>query len=261
MEQLSKKYPKSVTGKQCVGICYKKNTKIVHPIYSRVVTKLHSSFCPVAEFYEKQNGKLIRKDIDECNENIQKTDYIYNDIDLLYPYVDFNAQIFLNICYNIDNFSSGLTWISDNNYKSLDTRERIFNLLINAFSETIDIIEISDNRIVDFFNILIRSKYTYKLHELFKYITIQEDTVLIDEKNVKKQENVQKREKMESDESIIIKTNYILKNIVTTNNITNFLSRYFKEKITSSLEKSHSEQMIEKFIVYLNDNIKKTFSK
>lgn len=261
MEQLSKKYPKSVNGKQCVGICYKKNTKIVHPIYSRLVSKLDTSFCPVAEFYEKENGKMIRKDIDECNENIQKTDYIYNDIDLLYPYVDFTAQLFLNICYNIDNFSSGLTWISDNNYKSLDTRERVFNLLIDAFGETIDIIEISDNRIVDFFNILIRSKYTYKLHRLFKYITIKEDTVLIDEKNMKKIDNVQRRDKLESDESIIIKTNYILKNIVTTNNITNFLAKYFKEKITSSLEKSHSEQMIEKFVVYLNDNIKKTFSK
>ena len=261
MDQLSKKYPKSIYGKQCVGTCYKKNIKIVHPIYSRVVTKLDTSFCPVAEFYEKENGKLIRKDIEECNENIQKTDYIYNDIDLLYPYVDFNAEIFLNICYNINNFSSGLSWISENNYKSIDTRERIFNLLIDAYGETIDIIEISDNRIVDFFNILIRSKYTYLLKKLFKYIIIEENTVLINEKDVKKRENLQKRENHESDETIIIKTNYILKNIVTTNNITNFLSKYFKEKITSSLEKSHSEQMIDKFVIYLNDNIKKTFSK
>jgi hypothetical protein len=261
MEQLSKKYPKSIYGKQCVGICYKKNTKIVHPIYSRVVTKLDTSFCPVAEFYEKENGKLIRKDIDECNENIQKKDYIFNDIDLLYPYVDFNSQIFLNICYNINNFSNGLQWIIDNNYKSIDTRERIFNLLIDAYSETIDIIEISDNRIVDFFNILIKSKYTYMLKKLFRYIVIEKDSVFIDEKHMKKTENIQIKEKSETNESIIIKTNYILKNIVTTNNITNFLSKYFKDKIAASLEKTYSEQMIEKFVIYLNDNIKKTFSK
>lgn len=261
MEQLSKKYPKSIYGKQCVGICYKKNTKIVHPIYSRVVTKLDTSFCPVAEFYEKENGKLIRKDVDECNENIQKKDYIFNDIDLLYPYVDFNSQIFLNICYNINNFSNGLQWIVDNNYKSIDTRERIFNLLIDAYSETIDIIEISDNRIVDFFNILIKSKYTYMLKKLFRYIVIEKDSVFIDEKHMKKTENIQIKEKSETNESIIIKTNYILKNIVTTNNITNFLSKYFKDKITASLEKTYSEQMIEKFVIYLNDNIKKTFSK
>jgi len=257
--ELNKKYPKSITGKQCVGICYKKNTKIVHPIYSRVVTNLQTSFCPVAEYYEKENGKLIRKDIDECNEHIQKTD-IMNDNDLLYPYVDFDAKIFLDICYNITDFSSGLLWISENNFRPIDTRERVFNLLINAYSDTIDIIEISDNRIIDFFNILIRSKYTYLLQKLFKYIIIQNDTVLIDEKNIQKREK-KPSETSETSENIIIKTNYILKNIITINNITNFLSKYFKQKITSSLEKSQSETMIENFINYLNDNIKKTFSK
>ena len=259
MEQLSKKYPKSKSGKQCVGICYKKNTKIIHPIYSHVVTNLNNTFCPVAEFYEKENGKLIKKDIDDCNENIQKLDYIYNEFDLLYPYVDFNSQVFLNICYNINNFSDGLTWITNNSHLTLDTRERIFNLLIDAYGKNLDIIEISDNRIVDFINILIKTKYTYTLKNLFKFIHIDEKTVSINEQSIKvKESNLYKKE---TDESIIIKTNYILKNIITINNITNFLSKYFKETLEASIEKTHSEIIIDKFIIHLIDNIKKSFSK
>jgi hypothetical protein len=256
MNQLNKKYPKSKNGKQCVGICYKKNTKIIHPIYSHVVTDLNKSFCPVAEFYEKENGKMVKKDIDECNENIQKMDYIYNEIDFLYPYVDFNISIFLNICYNINTFSDGLTWITDNSHLMLDTRERIFNLIIDAYSSQIDIVEISDNRIVDFLNILIRTKYSYTLKNLFKFIHIDDKTVSLHEKS--KDTSLYKKE---TDESIVIKTNYILKNIITTNNITNFLSKYFKEKIEQSIEKTQTEIMINKFIIYLTDNIKKSFSK
>lgn len=256
MNQLNKKYPKSMNGKQCVGMCYKKNTKIIHPIYSHVVTNLNNSFCPVAEYYEKENGKMIKKDIDECNENIKKIEYIYNEIDFLYPYVDFNSAIFLNMCYNINNFSEGLTWITENSHLVLDTRERIFNLIIDAFATHIDIIEISDNRIVDFLNILIRSKYSYTLKNLFKFIYIDDKTVSINEKS--KDSSLYKKE---TDETIVIKTNYILKNIITTNNITNFLAKYFKEKIEGSIEKLYSEQIIDKFIIYLNDNIKKSFSK
>ena len=259
MENLSKKYPKSITGKQCVGMCYKKNTKIIHPIYSKVVTLVDYPFCPVAEYYEKDNGKLIKKDIDVCNENIQKINNIFNEIDLLYPYVDFNAAIFLNICYNINNFSEGLSWIIDNSHLLIDTRERILNLLIDAYGDHLDIIEISDNRIIDFLHILIRSKYTYTFEKLFKYIYIDEKTVSIDEKSIKIKES--SLHKKETNESIIIKTNYILKNIITTNNITNFLSTYFKDKIDISIEKSQSERIIDKFIIYLIDNIKKSFSK
>ena len=259
MNQLSKKYPKSKTGKQCVGLCYKKNTKIIHPIYSHVVTNLNNSFCPVAEYYVKEDGKTIKKDVDDCNETIQKLDYIYNEIDLLYPYVDFNAIVFLDICYNIHNFSDGLSWISENSHTSIDTRERVFNLSIDSYGSNLDIIEISDNRIVDFIILLIKLKYIYTLKKLFKYIHIDEKLVSIDEKSIKLKENL--INKKESEESIVIKTNYILKNIITINNITNFLSKYFKEKLESNIERTQSEQIIDKFIIYLIDNIKKTFSK
>ena len=259
MEQLTKKYPKSISGKQCVDLCYKKNTKIMHPIYFNLVTNKNDSFCPVANFFEKQNEKIIKNNIDVCNENIQKSNLIFNEIDMLYPYIDFNSMMFLNMCYNINNFSDGLTWIVNNSHLLIDTRERIFNLLLDAYENKIDIIEISDTRISDFIHILIRSKYIYTFENLFKFIHIDDKTVSIDDKSIKiKESNLYKKE---SNESIVIKTNYILKNIIITSNITNFLSTYFKNKIETSIKFSQSEQIIDKFIIYLIDNIKKLFSK
>ena len=62
MEQYlhNKRYPTSNSGLQCVGPCYKKNTKIIHPIYSHVVTDLHNSFCPVAEYYENNPKAKVK---------------------------------------------------------------------------------------------------------------------------------------------------------------------------------------------------------
>ena len=71
MEQLIniKSYPKSINGMQCVGPCYKKNTKILHPIYLNVVTNNEKNFfCPIVEKKEIINGKKISTYVDECNE-------------------------------------------------------------------------------------------------------------------------------------------------------------------------------------------------
>jgi hypothetical protein len=248
MEQINKKYPKSLSGKQCAGPCYKKNTKIIHPLYLHVVTDLDNSFCPVAEYYENKYAKHI----DRCNDNIQKTDLKTNDMELIYPNLDFNSESFLDIFYNIKNFNEGINWISENIHTPIDTRERIFNLIFDAFNKQVDIIEISDNRIIDFVNILIKNKYSQLLSKIFKYIDINDKFVIMKESYPIKKE---------TDETIIIKTNYIIKNLITYENITNFISKFVRTKVESSIIKSYSEIMIDKFIVYLIDNIKKTISK
>ena len=254
--ELNKKYPKSLTGKQCLGPCYKKNTKIIHPLYLFVVS-LSKSFCPVAEHVIIEQNKKVRAHVDECIE-YNESNITNLNLDILYPNLDFNAANFLNIYYNIKNFGEGIEWITQNTQNtqlSINTRERIFNLIFEAFNKDIDIVEISDNRITDFINLLIKTKYNNSLSKLFKYINIDNNFASIHKYSY----NI--RDKTETDETIIIKTNYILKNLITYDNISNFITKNIKSKLDSSVISSYSEILINKFISFLIDNIKKTFLK
>ena len=105
-----KKYPKSVHNRQCIGPCYKKDTKIIHPLYFDLVTNLDSSFCPVVE-WEHDN---ILKIQDNCYEINQNESTSYNTMDLLFPYVDFNTQLFLNLFYKIISYNNGIEWLNNN---------------------------------------------------------------------------------------------------------------------------------------------------
>jgi hypothetical protein len=242
------KYSKSINNRQCLGPCYKKNTKIIHPLYLDIVS-YNKSFCPVVEYIVKENNKQKYAYTDECIENQGKYDLNY-EYNLLNPDLGFSSSNFLSIYYNITNFSEGIKWISDNNNLSIDTRERIFNLIFDAYRDTFDIIELSDNRFNDFFIILIKSKYTNKLTRLFRYIKI-------DNKFVSIKKSYEIKDETESSESIMLKTNFIFKNIITFENLSNFISKHIRSKINVTIILSYSEILIDKFITYLIDDIKK----
>jgi hypothetical protein len=250
------KYSKSNSGLQCVGPCYKKNTKIIHPIYLNVVTDNQNSFCPTAEWINKDNdGKETKYYIDKCTNitNIKESEHI-TSYDLLYPFVDFDEHTFLVRFYNINKFNDAIQWIEDNKHTPINSRQRIFDLGLDAFGSTFDIMEIGDTRTVDFLLQLIKLKYLNKfVMALMKYININQkkDIVkLYDDKNY--------NEESETDESIIIKTNYINKNILTFENLSNFILSYFRKEYKEQRINSPSEIMINKFLTYTNDNIKKT---
>jgi hypothetical protein len=258
MEQynINKKYPKSTSGKQCVGPCYKKNTKIIHPMYLSIITDTHNdAFCPVAEWTktDKDSGKIQRFHVDKCNEYTHKenTSEYATSYDLLYPYVDFNEEIFLQLFYNINNFSEAIQWIEDNKHTPIDSRQRIFDLSIDAFGHSFDIIETSDTRIVDFLLNIIKTKFLNKVViQLFRFVNINSDIV-----------ELKANDKKENDDSIIIKTNYIVKNLLTIENVTNFISNYFRTQYKESRMQYHTEIIIDKFTIYIIGNIKKTFIK
>lgn len=254
-QNITTKYQKTKSGLQCIGNCYKKNTKIIHPINLNIVTSTKFNFCPIAEIsgIDDKSGKTISKNIDECD-NVTLKNYNYNiSYDLLYPYADFNEDYFLEMYYNIDSFSIGIEWITDNKHLPLITRQRIFDLMFNAYGDKLDIIDISDTRIVDFIFDLIKYKYINNLTvALLKYINIDKDKNIVELKY---------NDKKETDETIVIKTNYVNKNILTIENVTNFISSYFIKERTEDKMKYHSEIMIDKFIIYIVGNIKKTFIK
>ena len=252
-------YPKSTSGKQCVGPCYKKNTKIIHPMYFNIITDtLNNSFCPVAEFtnINDTTGKIEKYHVDKCIEqtfkssNPNDSNYV-TSTDLLYPFVDFNEETFLKLFYKIEKFSDSIQWIEDNKHTPMKSRKRIFDLSINAFGNSFDIMETSDTRIVDFILLMFKTTYLNKIVlELLKYLNID---------NEKKFIEIKKNDKKETDESIIIKTNYINKHIITLENVTNFISKYFRTTHTELRMQSHCDNIANKYIIYITENIKKTF--
>lgn len=253
-QNITNKYQKTKSGIQCIGNCYKKNTKIIHPISLDIVTSNKYNFCPITEITGiDKYGINISNKIDQCENVTLKNDYNRISYELLHPYADLNEDYFLRMYYDINSFNKGIYWITENKYLSLLTRQRIFDLILNAYGNKLDIIDISDTRIVDFIFDLIKFKYINNLViALLKYINIDND------KNIVK---LKYNDKKETDETIIIKTNYVNKNILTIENITNFISSYFIKEIIEDKLKSNSEIMIDKFIIYIVSNIKKTFIK
>ena len=113
--------------------------------------------------------------------------------------------------------------------------------------------ETSDTRIVDFILNIIKTKYLNKIIvSLVKYVNINSDKDIVELKY---------NDKKETNESIIIKTNYIVKNLLTIENVTNFISNYFRIQYKEARMQSHTEIIIDKFIIYIIGNIKKTFIK
>lgn len=254
-QNITNKYQKTKSGLQCIGNCYKKNTKIIHPISLDIVTSNKYNFCPVAEItgIDDKSGKIISKNIGECDNVTLKNDVNHISYDLLYPYADLNEDYFLEMYYDINSFNKGIEWIIDNKHLPLITRQRIFDLILDAYGNKLDIIDTSDTRIVDFIFDLIKFKYINNLViALLKYINIDKDKNIVELKY---------NDKKETDETIIIKTNYVNKNILTIENMTNFISYYFIKERTEDKMKSNSEIIINKFIIYIVSNIKKTFIK
>jgi len=250
----NKNYPKSLSGYQCVGPCYKKNTKIIHPIYLNTVTDDKVDFfCPTNEWIQKDDdGNMQRLYIDKCN----KDDFDTGSInDLLFPYTNFDELSFLDTFYNIDNFGGALNWIEENNSVSINTKQRIFDLALEAFKNSFDIIDFNDARIVDFLINLIKQKYLDMFCiDFLRYVSIQGNTVMI-----KYDKNYEY--KNETAETIVIKQNFIIKHLLTIESMTNFVNIYFRKKHDEKIMKYPSEIVINKFILYIIGNIKKTFIK
>lgn len=253
MEQFikSNKYPKSISGKQCVGPCYKKNTKVIHPTYLNIITNVND-FCPINRIEQNINGKKIIIDTDECNNvnNITSSENI-NSYDLLFPYVDFDSTLFLSIFYNITTFSEIIQWLSNNQHQPIDLKERILNLGIDSFIKNIDLIEINDSVIIDFIYELFNKKYfTNIILPFFQYIDVTD-----------KFTKLGFNDKKDNDETIIIKTNYIKKNILNIINISEFIRIFFNKNIEISANDKYTSLMADSFTKYIINNIKQKFIK
>lgn len=239
-----KKFQKSIHNQQCVGPCYKKDTRILHPLYFELITNDKDTFCPVTKWVRDGEERIL----DECYEieNVNKTDY--NTSDLLFPYVNFNTQLFLESFYNIISFSNGIEWLNNNLHLNHKTLIRNFDLIFETFADSIDIIEFSDIKLTDFLIYIIKVKYINEIFiHLKNYIIINKDEVFL-----------KKNDEKDNDESIKIKTNYIIKKFIIQNVIKDFLIYYYdNKKFKFSELYSNMNFLIKNFINYIINEIEK----
>lgn len=247
-----KKYPKSQHNLQCLGPCYAKGTKILHPISLNITSYADHPFCPVNEWESEdpKTGKKYVMDYDKCAIPTRSKD-IGNDelaLNMLLPYIEFNKTSFLKVYYNVFSFEDALDWITNNTDNPINTRARIINSALSVYGKDMDIV---DYRFVNFMQELIKSKYIRKIYsEISPYITVIDDTV---ELTTKKSQ----MKRLSNEDYNIERTNYIIKTFFDNESLSKFCIRYFKYRkdIWNDIN-NHLDNMIEDLIVYIIEKIK-----
>lgn len=127
------KYKKSLSGYQCIGPCYEKNTLIIHPLTLEHIQQGPNPFCPITPFADKF-GKIIQTD--DCNEADQKID-VKQDIDMktLSPIIFFDSGKFLKNYYHLDSLESTIVWIEEHPKSTYATIKRMMNCALEIYGK------------------------------------------------------------------------------------------------------------------------------
>jgi len=218
-----KQYPKSKHGFQCLGPCYYPKTRILHPTTIEPITNFIHPFCPVEPWEEIDNdtGKTQRLSNDSCfnpteRENMSNAEL---ELNILMPYIDFNAEQFIKIYYSIFSFEESIDWIDKNNHVPLETKMRIINSALKAFGKNIDIF---DGRFTDFFIEFIKTKMIKQLY--FKVA----DNIGFDKKTKEIFIVLSENNNLAKNSYCIERINYIIHTFLDKEDVTKFLVRYFK---------------------------------
>ena len=239
-----KKFQKSKHNQQCIGPCYQKNTKILHPLYFETATNPDESFCPVVKWLKGNDEQIL----DECFEVTTQEAQVYNTMDLLFPYVNFNTQLFLNLFYKIVSYSNGIDWLYNNKHLNINSLIRVYDLIFETYGDTLDVIEFTDPKLIEILIHIIKVKYLDKLIiKLTNFITIENNEVFL-KKNIKK----------DDDDTIKIKTNYIIKKYLNVEVLKEFMINYFNNKQHNFSELySNIVYLIINYINYIIEQINK----
>jgi len=213
----TKQYPRSINGRQCITNCYKPKSVILHPTTLNFIND-DQPFCAVDEYiiYDKHNNKNISKFHDICNK--ETTDVQEDIMSLVNPSLNFNSTLFLYTFYNINSFESGLDWITTYTHQNIRTKQRILELILNAYGESITIV---DTRFIDVLFEIIKTFYIDEyIDRLIKYIYI----------NDKNEIYIKETAQTNDEKTKVLKMDYIYNYLLNTNNLTTFCVKYFRVK-------------------------------
>lgn len=242
-DNIVKKYPKSVHGNQCIGPCYEGKTLITHPVSLNTVTN-KDNFCPInisASGNRKEETDICLQPTQNININNKEL-----EINMLNPYIDFNARQFISIYYDIHNFEDSMNWLEENKYLPLETKIRVVKNALFIFSSTIEMV---DHRFIDFFITLIKKKYINHIYNnIYKYIGKNGDSIVL----IKPENN-----KLSKKDLLLERINFIIKFFINNDESQKFLIRYFKSK-KDAIIINYITDIIDEFTEYILVKIKKT---
>ena len=215
-----KKYPKSRKNFQCLGPCYYPGVHAIHPTNLEYFNDDEHSVCPVNEWIEDDGSGDPKKYItDICFNPTEKKSVSSRELELniLTPQINFSPEQFLKIYYQIYSFEESLDYINRNSSIPFGTKSRIINSSLKAFGEKIDLF---DMRLSLFFIEYVKNKgIKYLYDNLNKLIDVDKNKIYF-VKETKLKENEFKKERI----------NYILETFFDKDEITKFISRFFKHK-------------------------------
>lgn len=247
-----KKYPKSKHNFQCLGPCYYPSTMIVHPTQLDIVSDFGHPFCPVEEWKSRdpKTGKELNVSTDTCLNPTESKNIINKELEMniLTPYIDFTADQFLKIYYNIYSFKDGIDWLEENKDIPFLTKERVINALLYAYGQQLDIF---DQRFTNFFIEYVKKTGIRNIYnKINKYIGIENGEIYLENKNLNK---------LESNEKCVERINYIVTKFLNVDDIAKFLMRYLNNNKNDWLDmRDHLNNMILKYIDYIINKIELT---
>nr|QBK89068.1 MAG: uncharacterized protein LCMiAC02_01610 [Mimivirus LCMiAC02] len=241
----NKIYPKGRNGRQCIGPCYKPGEWIIHPITLDYQTNDHAPFCPTEPWSHPMDVDKDVLFIDECkqaSENIDRTNKLV-EYNIILPQIDFDCKKFLKIYYKIFSFENAIVWINKHKHSALFTKLRILECAWKSYGYNIDVI---DDSVVNLYIDIIKRYWIKTIYEnIGGYVHIK-----------KKQIYFSKHDKKNNNKYKIEKINFILKKLITKNNVYKFLVRYIKKNMDkwNTIDNINND-MLSEFISYLSNKI------
>jgi hypothetical protein len=237
------KYQKTLTGEQCITRCYKPLTKIIHPITSSIVGNRSFPFCAIIPI--KRNGKTMP--IGQCtlnNNDNEDNSERQDNLDELYPLINFDAKDFLLTYYDIDSVESFYDFLKNNRLHQILTKLRVIDCFIITYGKDVSMINnIFSETILN----IIKSFWIKRMYgKLSKYVMCNDDEkcVFIDPSNNKnkKGDYIQQRIK------------YMYSDILTEENITYISNNYFNDISKNNKIYTFFNEGINDYYKYLLDN-------
>lgn len=247
-------HPISVHNKQCIGPCYYSGSKIIHPISLREIYNIPHNFCPVDAFIynDPKTGKDEIMQYDTCYiptaKETQLDEILINNI--ISPKINFSAEYFVKIYYNINSLEDMIRWLDENKDKSYSTKIRIFNNSMIVYGNHLNIV---DHRIANFVNEIMLHSLPKLYRYLKNYFKIKNNNVIIvpfSESDV-----------IHNTKHIKYIRQFIKDKFLGIDNMHQFMSkfiRYYKNQITDT---QISDNLVNHMIDYIKKRINLTFEK
>lgn len=245
------KYPKSVSGEQCIGPCYEGNRIITHPITLDVLTD-PKNFCPTNPFLKIDPVTNQRNilNYDRCYIPTQQNNSGTIDLDaqrqLMAPVFKFDSNYFLKVYYNIASFEDTVEWIDKNRNTPYRTTERVFNQTMLLHGDSFSIV---DHRLVKYIDYVMNYNMPLIIRDTIGYISVENGDVVLTSPS-----NKTSYDKEDAD----IIADYIRAKFMGDSNISKFLSKFLRYNFKDLKSPEFTNLLVQRMIEYIQARIMAT---